>query len=351
MANPEHLAILERGVKAWNEWREQPKSSVIPPVNIDLKEANLHKARLGGADFHSVVLSSSDLSQADLNGANFSYAWVSKANLHQTDLHGANLFAADFSEANLTYANIRLTKLDGTILTKADLSYAAVGRTTFGDLDLSSVIGLDLLDHVFPSTVGIDTVLRSKGTLPMSFLHRAGVPDFFSSYIKSIIGSAIEFYSCFISYSTKDQSFANRLYADLQAKGVRCWFASHDVQGGRKLHEQIDEAIRLHDKLLFILSPYSMVSEWVKTEISKARKREVRDKAQVLFPIGLAPFEAIRDWECFDADTGKDSAREIREYFIPDFSNWKDHDSYQKEFDRLVRDLQASSPVPAHTQR
>ena len=34
----------------------------------------------------------------------------------------------------------------------------------------------------------------------------------------------------------------------------------------------------------------------------------------------------------FDADTGKDSAREIREYFIPDFSNWKDHDSYQRAF-------------------
>ena len=50
----------------------------------------------------------------------------------------------------------------------------------------------------------------------------------------------------------------------------------------------------------------------------------------MLFPISLAPFEAIRDWECFDAHTGKDSAREIREYYIPDFSNWKDHDSYQK---------------------
>ena len=34
-----------------------------------------------------------------------------------------------------------------------------------------------------------------------------------------------------------------------------------------------------------------------------------------------------------------DCARDIREYFIPDFSNWKDHDSYQKAFERLVRDL------------
>ena len=127
---------------------------------------------------------------------------------------------------------------------------------------------------------------------------------------------------------------------------MRCWFAPHDVQGGRKLHEQIDEAIRLHDKLLLILSPHSMESEWVKTEIAKARKREVRDQRRVLFPIRLAPFETLRDWELFDADTGKDSAREIREYFIPDFSNWKNHDSYQEAFQRLISDLKASDAKP-----
>jgi hypothetical protein len=88
-----------------------------------------------------------------------------------------------------------------------------------------------------------------------------------------------------------------------------------------------------------------MSSEWVKTEISNARTREVRDGARVLFPISLAPFAAIRDWECFDADTGKDSAREIREYFIPDFSDWKDHDSYQKAFERLLNDLSAGPPT------
>jgi hypothetical protein len=55
----------------------------------------------------------------------------------------------------------------------------------------------------------------------------------------------------------------------------------------------------------------------------------------------LVSFEAVRDWECFDADTGKDSAREIREYFIPDFSNWKNYDAYQVAFQRLLRDLKA----------
>jgi TIR domain len=152
----------------------------------------------------------------------------------------------------------------------------------------------------------------------------------------------IEFYSCFISYSTQDQAFADRLYADLQNKGVRCWFAPHEIQGGRKIHEQIDEAIRLHDKLLLILSEQSMNSDWVGTEIANARGREMREGRQMLFPISIVPYEKVRSWKLFDADCGKDSAREIRQYFIPDFSSWKDHDSYQKAFERLVKDLKAA---------
>src|SRR5271166_749369 len=95
-----------------------------------------------------------------------------------------------------------------------------------------------------------------------------------------------------------------------------------------------------------------MTSEWVKTEIAKARKRELNEGKRVLFPVRLVEFETLRDWECFDGDTGKDLAREIAEYFIPDFANWKDHDSYQKAFERLLKDLKspdagAKSVAPA----
>ncbi len=84
---------------------------------------------------------------------------------------------------------------------------------------------------------------------------------------------------------------------------------------------------------------------WVKSEIANARKREKREGKQLLFPITLVPFEAIKQWKLFDADIGTDAAREIREYFIPDFSNWKDHDSYQTAFQRLVKDLKAGAGV------
>jgi hypothetical protein len=59
------------------------------------------------------------------------------------------------------------------------------------------------------------------------------------------------------------------------------------MSDGKKLHEQIDEAIRLYDRLLLILSEHSMESEWVKTEIANARKREMREKRRMLFPMSL----------------------------------------------------------------
>lgn len=147
--------------------------------------------------------------------------------------------------------------------------------------------------------------------------------------------------SCFISYSTEDQKFVSLLHNDLQKNGVECWFAPHDAKGGKKLHEQIKEAISDYDCLLLVLSANSMGSEWVKYEIAIARKKELIQGRQILFPIRLVDYSSIRDWEYFDADIGKDSAKEIREYFIPDFTDWKNSTSYKKEFDKLVEALRA----------
>ena len=62
----------------------------------------------------------------------------------------------------------------------------------------------------------------------------ASVPDNFIEHMGSLTGKALEFYSCVISYSTKDQEFDDCLYTDLQNKGARCWFAPHDIQAGNR---------------------------------------------------------------------------------------------------------------------
>lgn len=78
------------------------------------------------------------------------------------------------------------------------------------------------------------------------------------------------------------------------------------------------------------------------TEIRRARKVEREESRRKLFPIRLVDFEAIQKWECFDTDTSKDLAVHLREYYIPDFSNWKDHDAFEAEFSKLLRDLRAT---------
>jgi len=380
MANPEHVEILKQGVEAWNKW-EIEKRGVKPDLSgADLSGANLSRAHLSGANLRSANLSeadltATDLSYADLNWADLRGADLSEAllyavnlinaNLSEANLYGANLINANLSEANLSgadlgKADLTATNLSATDLSRANLLFALflsasveganftdskLHGTTFAHVDLSQAKGLEMVDHYGSSTIGIDTIERSQGRIPDVFLRGAGMSDEFIAFVRAM-GGAIQFYSCFISYSNKDQLFAERLYADLQARGVRCWFAPHDVQGGKKLHEQIDDAIRVHERLLLILSPESIDSEWVKTEIAKARKREVIEKRRMLFPVALKiSYKELKDWECFDADAGKDSAREIREYYIPDFSQWERPEKFKEEFEKLVRDLKKAETV------
>lgn len=145
---------------------------------------------------------------------------------------------------------------------------------------------------------------------------------------------------CFISFSHLDIDFAKKLHEDLEKNKVNCWFAPKDAKGGEKLHHQIKKAIETKDKVILILSEASMESEWVKTEISNARKRELTENTNLLFPIRLVDFQKIQEWENFDADTGKDTAKEIREYLIIDFSEWRNDQSYRKNFRKLLNDLE-----------
>ena len=91
----------------------------------------------------------------------------------------------------------------------------------------------------------------------------------------------------FISYSSKDDAFAKRLHADLQNQGVRCWLYAHDMPIGAKILDTIDQAIRLHDKVLLILSEGAIASDWVEGEVTRALDEERTRKQVVLFPVRL----------------------------------------------------------------
>jgi hypothetical protein len=183
--------------------------------------------------------------------------------------------------------------------------------------------------HHGPCTVDHRTLERS-GPLPLAFLRGCGLPDSLIDYLPSLLNQAIQFYSCFISYANKDHEFAERLHADLQDKGVRCWFAPEDLKIGDELRPTFDQAIRVRDKLLIVLSETSIERPWVKREVEQALDEEARRGELVLFPIRL-------DDAVLDATVGW--ATDVKRRLIGDFSAWKDHDAYQRAFERLLRDL------------
>ena len=100
---------------------------------------------------------------------------------------------------------------------------------------------------------------------------------------------------------------------------------------------------------LLVLSSESMNSEWVKTEIRKARKAEIKEKGRKLFPIRLVDFETIEGLGAASTPIAvKDLGdRDCAKFFIPDFSNWKDHDAFESAFARLLRDLKAEESTGA----
>ena len=292
MANKEHLGkLLGEGIYVWNAWKMQN-----PGIQTDLQGANLDRANLG-----EVFLDRTDLSGADLRGANLRGAFLVRANFCRANLRGA-----DFTRVNL-----------------AD--------TVFADVDLTDVKGLGSCQHHGPSIIDHRTLQRSS-KLPLPFLRGCGLPDTFIDYLPSLLNQPIQFYSCFISYSSKDEAFAKRLHADLQDKGVRCWFAPEDMKIGDKIRTRIDEVIRIHDKLLLVLSRDSVTSAWVEKEVETAFDKENERKESVLFPIRL-------DNAVMDSKTGW-TADIRRSRHIGDFCNWKNHDEYQKGLERLLRDLQ-----------
>ena len=353
----ELLSSGKDGLEKWNKWRKKnqplPDLSDAKLVNCDLSWANLRGLRLRNAILMRSNLSAANLAGADLSGAELMYVHFEIPDLVDADFSGASLTLTNFLGANLSGANLRDARFLGAlfedcVLDGANFSGATCGRAKFSNVDLSVAKGLETVRHEGPSSIGIDTIFNSRGKIPDAFLRGCGVPDEFIRYIPSLIGSMlpVQFYSCFISYSQKDEEFCKRLHSRLQQERLRVWFAPEDIRAGRRIIDEIDIAIGLHDKLLLVLSEHSMKSDWVATEIYKARQREKRENKRVLFPIRLCEFDTVKEWRSFDGDSGKDMAREIREYHIPDFSNWKNQDDFEKAFARLLKDLRATETGP-----
>lgn len=307
MPHQKHLEMLQKGVSAWNTWRQ-----AHPEVLPDLRDADLTNRELNGVNFKRANLTGAKLCKAVLDSSSLSYA---------------NLTDANMTEAKVWQAELVGTLFNRTIVHKMNCGQSHMCQTLLLNMDMQTVIGLNEVRHSGPSMLDVATLIRFQKPVPEKFLTGAGVPRVLLDFVRQQGKAPFVYHSCFISYASEDQHFVDILQRDLQREGVRCWFAPVSLQPGDKFPERIADAIQRYDTLLLILSKHALRSGWVKKEVELARQKEGSRKQQVLVPVRLdASIINNPGWANFIKD----------KRHIANFEHWKHPSIYQKEFQGLL---------------
>ena len=328
-----------------------------------LDGANLRNADLNGSDLRTAKLVRVDLSRADLRLANLSKVDLRGSDLRGADLTGANLsgsslmsaslYEADLREADLTSVNLCGASLTDARLRNANLEGATVGGTVFADLDLRHVKGLDTLNHVSPSTLGADTLSRSRGTLPEAFLRGCGLSplealfarhqhatdskEAASALLREIealgVSRGVERRRVLISHSQLDDAFVSELRRLFASRGVYTWVATHELKG--TLRERQSKLAIQHDvSLLLVLSEYSVRCDWAEHEVRLARKLEKDLGEPVLCPISLDEAWKAPLWQGQILDNLPDE-------HVLSFAEWRDQPVMESQFAKLIETIGA----------
>jgi len=401
MAVEEHLAMFKQGVDSWNRWRDansalqpdlsrvnfwsletsdpylmealwnvwRPERESYNLKNVNFASTNLRGACLSCADLRGARFNCADLSFADLRLATVDRAQFREAklkavklgglhaahtNLNGADLEYSDLSGADLTAADLTHSNLKSVNLTDATLDGADLSQSILQWSLLANVDLSQVKGLEAVRHYGGSSIGMDTIERSQGSLPESFLQGCGFSALEIEYVKlaapgleaeqvNVIVERIrqirlqgggQSGSCFIGFDLQDEEFAQQLQADLQRHGISCWFVPVHRKFGNPLRPALDRQRRLREKLVVILSEACIENQWIGEEVEAALQEESEGNRLVVLPVQVddAVMQSQENW----------AAHLLRVRPIGDFRRWKDPDHYQRAFQKLLKVLKAA---------
>lgn len=121
--------------------------------------------------------------------------------------------------------------------------------------------------------------------------------------------------SVFLSHSTRDNTFCERLALDLVEYDVKVWYDQWEIKVGDSLRSKIATGIETNDYLAVVLSKASVQSQWVQQELNAALAKELRERQVFVLPLL------------------------IEECKIPTFLEDKKWADFRTDYDRGLKDL------------
>lgn len=227
-------------------------------VRCNLQNSSLQGADLSGADLSNANLWCANLAEATLQGANLTGTNLSWVDLAGADLRNCRLTASNLEVANLAGADLRGAMLVRPRLSGASLEDCLFEMTLLADCDLSQVRGLESTRHSGPSFVGAESLAKSKGLIPESFLLQAGVAAPFIEAQREFGRSGTKSPRVLLISSTADKELATRIEEDLRQSGVLCWSLTADDEETLRLDQGSLERIIYYDLLLLVCSQQAL---------------------------------------------------------------------------------------------
>ena len=378
MTHLELLTLLDQGVEHWNQWRIRHRQVTVDfrgaqldhrdLKGIDLSNGNfggvtfcnsiLDYAHLDGGRFYQTDFSSSSLSHARIRDAVFGNAALQTTQASGTDFTGSLFYNCDFTDARLDGSVLWSVMFNDCRFTRTRFAEASNGDTRYYCSDISDATDLHSVEHHAPSTIDVETLRLSRGSIPRDFLKGCGFSDFELAIVQlwnpelkeaditdivydidRVRGTQpIQKHSVFLSYSHHDRAFVDALQTELDDAGIRCWRDVHDLSAGR-LDKQIDRAIRLNPIVILVLSEHSVRSDWVEWEVSRARELERESQRDVLCPVALDDSWQTSSWSA-------PLRAQISKYNVLNFDDWRDQPTLESLSWRLVRGLHLFYPKP-----
>ncbi len=106
----------------------------------------------------------------------------------------------------------------------------------------------------------------------------------------------------FISYSHKDSDYAHALVESLQSKNLPVWVDAR-LDYGSQWPQEIQKYLDACDAFILIMSPRSFASDWVQSELQRAKR-----KGKPIFPLlleGDEPWLSVESIQYYDVRQGQ----------------------------------------------